>query len=205
MAQCQGTPNISDVYAAALWSVDYTLYASTLKISRLHFHMGTPYRYSAWQPITLNDTAPHVKPLYYGNLMVASAFAGGGGKKQVVSLLNESSWLTAYGVYDYDGDGGGGLLGAVVVVNLEGWNSTQDGERPGVRVKLPEVEGDGVGWEGAKVRRLTAPGVEVKTGVEFAGRTVDGQGNLVGEEVLEEVEGGGWVRVAAGEAVLVTR
>lgn len=169
------------------------LYLAGLNVQRLHFHSGSVYRYTPWQPVTINGTAPYAKPLYYGNLFAAAALSGGG--KQVVSLANETTFV-AYGVYEEEG------LRSVAVLNLEMWNSTQGGEeeRPGVVVRLPE---DVEGWGGAVVRRLTAAGVEVKSGVTFAGRSVDGSGKLVGEEELEEVVDGE-VRVGAGEAVLVT-
>ncbi len=46
---CQGAFNISDVMASAVWAVDYVMYLSSLRVSRVHFHMGTRYRYSSRQ------------------------------------------------------------------------------------------------------------------------------------------------------------
>jgi hypothetical protein len=43
---CEGAFSILDVMASAVWAVDYVMYLSSLKVSRVHFHMGTPYRYS---------------------------------------------------------------------------------------------------------------------------------------------------------------
>lgn len=193
---CQGTAGVSDVFGAALWAVDYVLYVAGLKgLGRLYFHAGSVYRYAPWQPTTINGTAPYAKPLYYGNLLAAQALGGGGtgGELQVVSLLNETR-QTAYGVYE------GAELKSVVAINLEMFNSTQDeDERAYAVFRLPED----VDWDGAEVRRLTAPGVEVKTGVTYAGRSVDDDGKLAGEEEVEAVEDGE-VRVGAGEAVLVT-
>jgi hypothetical protein len=121
---CQGLAKVSDVYAAALWSVDYTLYAASLNISRIYYHMGTPYRYSAWQPVQSNGTAAHVKPLYYGNWFTAAALAGG--NKQVSVLVNETS-LAAYAIYDADSRSSrtSTSLKSVAIVNLDVWNSTQ--------------------------------------------------------------------------------
>lgn len=45
---CQGAFNISEVMASAVWAVAYVLYLSSLKVSRVNFHMGTRYRYSPW-------------------------------------------------------------------------------------------------------------------------------------------------------------
>lgn len=164
--------------------------------------MGTPYRYAPWQPITVNGTAPFAKPMYYGNLFVATALANG--LKRVVSLVNETTF-TAYGIYG--GADGPQELESVAVVNMQMWNSTQGAageQRPYATVELPGL-GDSGTWEGAEVRRLTAPGAEVKNGVTFAGRTVGGDGTLVGQEQVEAVVDGISVEVGAGEAVLVTR
>lgn len=68
--------------------------------------MGTAYRYSPWQPINVNGTAPFVRPLHYGNLFIASALSGG--NKQVQILLNEAS-LTAYAAFDAGSPGSDGV------------------------------------------------------------------------------------------------
>ncbi|KAJ7835861.1 hypothetical protein B0H13DRAFT_2240055 [Mycena leptocephala] len=183
---CQGAAGVSDVFAAALWGVDYVLYTATLKVARLYYHMGTPYRYSAWQPINWpnTNTTRGVKPLYYGNF---------GGGKQISVLVNETT-TTVYGVYNARSSS----LEAVVVVNLEGWNSTQPAaERPSISVRVPEHLAHG------EVRRLTAPGVEIAEGITFMGQYVDDEGIIRGDEVVETVVDG-VVQVGAGEAVLVS-
>jgi hypothetical protein len=49
---CQGAFNISDVMASAVWAIDYVMYLSSLKVSRVHFHMGTRYRYAKISRLT---------------------------------------------------------------------------------------------------------------------------------------------------------
>lgn len=185
---CQGAFNISDVMASAVWAVDYVLYLSSLKVSRVHFHMGTRYRYSPWQPIFYNDTDAHVKPLYYGNLFNAQVFAGG--NKQTEVLVNQTNF-SAYAVYS------SGTLESIVSVNLNMWNSTMDpAKRPYTALSLPE------GWEDAKVLRLTNPGVDIADNITFAGQYVDKDAMIVGEKAYGKVVAG-TVLVGAGEAVLV--
>ncbi len=192
---CQGLANVSDVYAAALWSVDYTLYAASLNISRVYYHMGTPYRYSPWQPVQSNETAAHVKPLYYGNMFTAAALSGG--NKQVSVLLNETS-LAAYAIYDTDSESRTSLK-SVAMLNLGVWNSTQPAaERPYTAFRLPNST-----FSGASVKRLTSPGVEIAGNITFAGQYVDDNGSVVGKQEVERLRDGE-VRVGAGEAVLVT-
>jgi hypothetical protein len=190
---CQGLAGVSDVYAAALWSIDYVLYIASLKINRLYFHMGTPYRYSAWQPVATNSSEPYVKPLYYGNLFTSTAFAGG--NKQVSVLINETSF-TAYGIYD---SARGGELSSVVLLNLEVFNSTSPAsERPYVTVEL------GNDCSRATVQRLTSPGVEIASNITFAGQSVsNADGSIIGRKSLEIVKNNK-ISVGAGEAVLIT-
>ncbi|KAI0187813.1 hypothetical protein EV127DRAFT_368742 [Xylaria flabelliformis] len=184
---CQGAFNISDVMASAVWAVDYVLYLSTLKVQRVHFHMGTRYRYSPWQPVYYNDTDPHVNPLYYGNLFAATVFAGG--DKQTEVLVNETHF-GAYAVY------GSGELESIVAVNLNMWNSTfEPAARAYTSLALPKS------WAGAKVSRLTNPGVDIAENITLAGQYVDVNGRIVGKKKYEKVEG--QVLVGAGEAVLI--
>lgn len=43
---CHGAPNVSNVAGAALWGLDYALYASQIGISRLQFHQGIGFKYN---------------------------------------------------------------------------------------------------------------------------------------------------------------
>ncbi|KAI2625213.1 glycoside hydrolase family 79 protein [Xylaria nigripes] len=192
---CQGSFNISDVMASAVWAVDYVMYLSSLRVSRVHFHMGTRYRYSSWQPIFYNDTDPHVNPLYYGNMFSAAVFAGG--NKQTEVLINETNF-GAYAVYQ------SGTLKSIVAVNLKMWNSTMDpAKRPYTALTLSH--GTGLvrsRWVRAKVMRLTNPGVDIADNITLAGQRVDGKGRIVGERTYDRVLAGK-VLVGAGEAVLI--
>ncbi|KAG6359219.1 hypothetical protein INS49_012740 [Diaporthe citri] len=182
--------------------------------------MGTAYRYSPWQPITVNGTTPFAKPLYYGNLLTASALSGG--NKQVQVLLNETS-LTAYAVFDAGSSGSSALyaqgtaarqpkLTSLVVLNLNIYNSTFTTPRPYTNFDFTLPAGIGNISNAStdiQVRRLTAPGVEIASNATFAGQHVDNtSGAIAGEKVVEEVEdlGDGKIRVKVGdgEAVLIT-
>lgn len=184
------------MFAAAIWSVDYVLYVATLEVSRIYFHQGTPYRYSAWQPIDINSTSlARPYPLYYGNLFTSTALAGG--NKQVDILVN-STYFTVYAIYEASEREQ--RLDSIAVVNLNMWNSTEPAaERPYNAVELPEW----LDCSRAKVRRLTAPGVEIATNITWAGQYVESDGNIVGREVTEDVQDGK-VLVGAGEAVLIS-
>ncbi|RAH70498.1 glycosyl hydrolase family 79 C-terminal domain-containing protein [Aspergillus aculeatinus CBS 121060] len=188
---CQGARGISDVMAAAVWAVDYVLYLSSLRVERVHFHMGTRYPYASWLPVTFNETAPTVFPIYYAALFNAHVFSGG--NKQTEVLVNTTDF-GAYAVYD------NGQLESLVAVSLSVWNSTSPAaQRPYTALELPAA-----GWENAKVMRLTNPGVDVAANITLAGQSVNTQGEIVGIAEYEKVQQRK-VWVGAGEAVLIKR
>jgi hypothetical protein len=43
---CHGAPGVSNTAGAALWALDYALYASQIGVSRVHFHEGIGYKYN---------------------------------------------------------------------------------------------------------------------------------------------------------------
>lgn len=43
---CHGTPGVSNTAGAALWALDYALFASQLGINRVYFHQGIGYKYN---------------------------------------------------------------------------------------------------------------------------------------------------------------
>ncbi|KAF2628256.1 glycoside hydrolase family 79 protein [Macroventuria anomochaeta] len=195
---CQGLAGASDVFGAAVWSVDYALYAASLNVSNMYWHMGTGYRYSAWQATQNGTTTPGPRPLYYGNWLTATAL--GDSDAQVVSIVNTTS-LAGYAIYSSKLHRS--KLKSVVLVNMEVFNSTSTPatQRPSVSFALPAKLG-GKNCK-ASVRRLTAAGAEVRDEIAFAGRTVALDGTLSGRESKERVSNG-VVNVRASEAVLVT-
>lgn len=50
---CHGAPGVSNTAGAALWTLDYTLFASQIGISRVHFHEGIGYKYNLVCSFTL--------------------------------------------------------------------------------------------------------------------------------------------------------
>jgi hypothetical protein len=195
---CQGLAGVSDVFGAAVWSVDYALYSASLNISNINWHMGTGYRYAAWQATQNGTTTPGPRPLYYGNWFVATAL--GDSEAQVVPIVNTTS-LAGYAVYSSRRHRS--ELKSVVLVNMDVYNSTSTpaAQRPSVQFTMPQK----LGGENCKtsVRRLTAAGAEVQEGIAFAGRTVALDGAIVGRETKERIVDG-VVNVKASEVVLIT-
>ncbi len=46
----QGRPGLSNTFGAALWGVDFNLYAASVGFKRVHIHMGTNYRVGLLSP-----------------------------------------------------------------------------------------------------------------------------------------------------------
>ncbi|KAJ4349118.1 hypothetical protein N0V95_004860 [Ascochyta clinopodiicola] len=195
---CQGLTGVSDVFGAAVWSIDYALYSASLNVSNIYWHMGTGYRYAAWQATQNGTTAPGPRPLYYGNWFTATAL--GDSNAQVVPIVNTTN-LAGYAIYS--GNRHRSELKSIVLVNMDVFNSTSTpaSQRPSVDFAIPE----GLGGKNCKatVRRLAAAGAEVRDGIAFAGRTVALDGTISGYESEESVSRG-VVTVKASEAVLVT-
>jgi hypothetical protein len=191
---CQGLAGVSDVFGAAVWSVDYALYAASLNVSALYWHMGTGYRYAAWQATQNGTTTPGPRPLYYGNWFVAAAL--GEGETQVVPIVNTTS------LAGYANKRKRTALRSIVLVNQAVFNSSSSaaGERPSVAFHLPEAL---CGDKKVSIQRLTAAGAEVREGVSFGGRTVALDGKISGKATKERVEDG-VVHVKASEAVLIS-
>jgi Glycosyl hydrolase family 79 C-terminal beta domain len=60
-----GLSGITDVFGAALWSLNFLLYAATLNITMVGMHMTDNSNASAWQPIDVYGNGPFVRPNYY--------------------------------------------------------------------------------------------------------------------------------------------
>lgn len=167
----QGAPGLSNSFGAALWGVDFNLYAAATGIARVHMHQGTGYRYAAWQPMESVNETKGTKAPYYGSVAVAAVLGDLDGDREVrvanVDVAGEERSVreSAYVVYV------DGRLERVAVLQMTEWNYTVggdggEGERPSERFvfELPE------GWDGeVVVKRLMANGSDAITGVTFDG------------------------------------
>jgi hypothetical protein len=70
---CYVLAGVSDVFGAAILSIDYALYVASLNVSNGFWHIETGYRYASWKVTQNGTTATGPRPLYYGNWIVAAA------------------------------------------------------------------------------------------------------------------------------------
>ncbi|KAF3069455.1 Beta-glucuronidase [Trichoderma lentiforme] len=167
-----GASGLSDVFGAALWAMEFSLYAaSTGVIKRIHFHQSVGSPYAAWVPSgTLATNAP-----YYGKL-AASTFLAHSNTIEVKTLaLNKDADLdSGYGAYVY------GDLRRVAVLNLRQYNAgngTRSSQTYTVKVAPGSL------W---KSQRLTAAGATDKTGVTFNGFSYDADSNGLAKRVKSQ-------------------
>lgn len=163
---------------------------------------GVGFGYAAWQPVAYNGTesyGPHVRAPYYGIVFVAD-FIGQNSELQISNIDLGNDWLSAYAGYE------SGELAKYAVVNLEAWNTTQNGTRPVQELSL-EVPST---TNTIRVDYLTGPGSDAFVNVTWAGDEWTYASNGLAVQVADTsktvwVSGGvANVSVQASEAILVT-
>ncbi|ETS74799.1 hypothetical protein PFICI_13283 [Pestalotiopsis fici W106-1] len=214
----QGRPGLSNTFGAALWATDFLLYSASVNIQRVHLHMGTNYRYQAWQPLTTNITSIGTKAPYYGNV-AAAAFLGNlnVATVQIAELETGDAGDDAEAAYLAYVDG---VLRRVMFINLREYNYTLNGTgdlaSPNPEPRTVRTYSLSVGnlTAGAGVQRLSANGSDAITGVTFDGWSYNYElergapvrlANVtVGERLNVTEDGVLSVGVADSEAVIVT-
>ena len=156
-----GSNGTSNVFGAALWVVDYTLWQATQNIQRVHFHQSGTSPYAAWSPST---NPPTTNSPYYGNIMAAAAV----GKAPNIGIAyldlgNADERTSAYVLYE------GSQLKRVVLLNMIEYRSDSGIPRPNSTFTITVPHG----VKEARVERLTAPGAEVLSGITFGGVSYD--------------------------------
>ncbi|KAL1962237.1 hypothetical protein VTN77DRAFT_9893 [Rasamsonia byssochlamydoides] len=157
-----GAAGMSNTFGAALWVLEFSAYAaSTGIIKRLHFHQSNGAAYSAWTPVSSDAGSAATHPPYYGKL-AAATFLGESANVQVQEISlpagSNADLDSAYAAYV------GGQLTRLAVLNLREYNSTSGTTRPSQTYTIQVPAGSS--WT---VKRLTAAGSDVTTGVTFNG------------------------------------
>lgn len=196
-----GAVGLSDVYGAALWGLDFSLYAaSTQIIKRVHFHQSIGSPYADWAPTEPRQT----KAPYYGKL-AAATFLAHSDKIQVKTLAIGPRDDVDSGYAAYKGD----KLRRVALINLREYDSGSSAQR-GSQTYTVDVPPRSR-WV---AQRLTAPGARDKTGItyngyayeaESLGKPVRVQGLETDRVVTPDKNGKLSIEVADSEAVILVR
>ena len=217
---CSGNPNVSDVFAQALWNLDVSLIYAVRNASSVHLHQGATLvfqsgnqvnsagpdgepGYSTYDILYPRDTKKRGKaralPGFVSQLFLAEAFAVSGTRVQALETpagLN-SKHFAAYAFYV------DGKLSKVALINMYLYYeySTED------HTVTFDFSSEISKWckDGkASLKRMTAPYVNEKdtTKTTWAGQSFE-NGAPVGEVDIEDVSSDGIVEVRGSEAVLI--
>ena len=177
-----GKAGVSDVFASALWALDAMWTVAENNGSGINFHDGVGLAYS---PIVIQNGAASAGPEYYA--MLAFKYAATGGPV-IPANVDNPQVCSAYACVKTDG---------TYVFTLINKDNTSPYAFK-VQVGRPVSN--------MKISRLTAPSVTAKTGIMFAGATVNPDGTF--EPKTDEqstVSGENFVvNVPAGSAAVVT-
>ncbi|PCH41758.1 glycoside hydrolase family 79 protein [Wolfiporia cocos MD-104 SS10] len=204
---CHGAPGVSNTAGAALWAIDYTLFASTIGIRELYFHEGIGYKYNFLQPVTLYNSTidgspldppapPHIQPPYYGGLVI-DTFVGSSGSAQIVELDVADNNTSGYAAFE------DGQLARAVFVNLHAWVTNSTGTRPVVHINLDFANGTATQ---ATARRLVIQHADDTANLTWAGQSYEQTADVspTGQVVVENVNLQEGIDLRATEAILLT-
>lgn len=62
-----GVANVSDVFGGALYTLNFLLYAASINLTSVQFHMTENSYTAAWLPVESGGVAPYPRPIYYGH------------------------------------------------------------------------------------------------------------------------------------------
>jgi hypothetical protein len=145
-----GQTGVSDVFASALWGLDFMWMVAEEGAEGINFHGGSVSKYA---PIVSNNGEPTPRPLYYG--MLAFNYGSRGGLLLPVDIQSASN-ISAYACLTEDKET------RITLINKEPQDKT-------LRIQIKK-------GTNAKISRLTAVGLSDRNSVEFAGSTVTRSG-----------------------------
>ncbi|KAF7975737.1 hypothetical protein HWV62_8719 [Athelia sp. TMB] len=204
---CHGAPGVSNTAGAALWALDYSLYAPQIGISRLFFHEGIGYKYNFIQPVSLNRSiidgsalptplAPHVQPAYYAAIIAADAI-GSSGTTTSVELAINNAYLAGYAFYE------SGTLARVLLINSKAYLTTTNTPRGSLKVNL-DFRGFGTTPKTMRIKRLTIGHADDTSGLTWGGQSYEtGDALVSGHENVPATTVTSGITIFDTEVVLV--
>lgn len=182
----QGKPGISNVFASALWALDFMWSVAENKGQGVNFH-GGGVRF-VYTPINGENGVTTARPLYYS--MLAFRYGAIGNKIIPPRVLNQNPGDN-YSVHACVSPDNATL---VTIVNKEASKDFL------FTIQLSKTASN------IQVARLTAPSIKADAGITFAGSAVNGDGsfNPANPEEYRTNQKSFTVTVPAGSAAVVT-
>ncbi|EUC45449.1 glycoside hydrolase family 79 protein [Bipolaris oryzae ATCC 44560] len=200
-----GMPSVSDVFGAALWTMNFFLYAATIGISSVQMHMTDNSNASAWQPIPMygRDTS-FVRPQYYAHAAIAQIIGNGNGTTQIKAESTSDvgagydGRIRVYSAYAND------KLQSVTMINAKQVNASTS-------TKNSFTFNLNLGSDNANkevfISYLTAPGADSQTDVTWNGMKYDdvtGESSVVDSTVVvTTADGSGKITVPVRDSEAV--
>ncbi|TFK35368.1 glycoside hydrolase family 79 protein [Crucibulum laeve] len=203
---CHGAPGVSNAAGAAIWGLDYLLFATQIGISKVFFHEGIGYKYNAIQPATLTRSitdgstlspplAPHVQPLYYAAVIAAEAIGNSGNTHSVELALNDTS-ISGYGFYE------GTKLVRAVLINSKAFLKADTSARTTTHINLKFT---GTAPTKATVKRLAIGRADDTSGVKWGGQTYEtSDGRASGAITTQSISVADGVDISETEVIMLS-
>jgi hypothetical protein len=160
-----GVVNVSDTFGGALYTLNFLLWAASLNITSVQFHMTANSFTTAWQPGTNAGGGPHVRPIYYGhaafNQIIGPTCAAQIHQDTLTNVPSGySEYVRAYSTYQ------SGSLQSITVLNSKVSNTTEtDKANVTVSVSLPTS----LAGKTVYLARLTNEGMDAKFNTTWNG------------------------------------
>jgi len=167
---CSGAPNVSDVFGAALWGIDWMFSWANVNTSGVNFHGPGSY----YGPVfmgSLSNQIPSVRPLYYGLYFFVQATQANSALIPI-NAVSTNSFIKTWAVIDKNS-----LAIRVIVIHKDMTANSS------ATVSISLSNSIGINYStNASIVRLLASNVLSKTGITLAGQTFDGttDGNPLG-------------------------
>lgn len=182
-----GLPDISNTFGAALWNLNFFLYAASLNISSVQMHMTDNSYASPWMPIARTDQPLGVRPSYYAFAAITQIIGSGNGTTQIAAVqpsgltADYPNYVRSYAVYT------GQKLSAIAIINGKQANTTA-AQKGGVTFSLTNLPAG----ETLYLSTLDNTGADALdgtlwNGISFEGGNNDGAPRTVNETVATVV------------------
>ncbi|KAF7330407.1 Glycoside hydrolase family 79 protein [Mycena venus] len=201
---CHGAPGVSNTAGAAIWALDYALFAPQIGISKVFFHVGIGFKYSLIQPVALNRSIldgsplstplpPHVQPPYYAAI-IAAELRGSKDKVQISEIAINDTQVAGYAAFE------GGELVRAVFINSKAFLQGNT-NRSSVHLDLVFT---GKGPETMTIKRLAIGHADDASGLTWGGQTYETEsGKVQGKLSLQSKRVKEGVDISETEVVLL--
>lgn len=199
-----GMADVTDVFGASLWTLNFLFYAATLNITSVQMHMTDNSNASAWQPVEFYGNQPFIRPNYYA-FAAFDQTIGPTCQAQVGGYILHGmsdpygGRSAAYTVYQ------GGTLASIVLINSNPANvSETDKSSLTFELTVPKQ----FAGEKLYLAYLTNDGADAKHGTTWNGISYEKSGDGTPTRVNDTVEtvtigDGGRVNVAVRDSQAV--